>query len=348
VGYKTEKLSSGALKVLNVPLMGPQKLTEDHFKNKDIGAEWMNKAVDTFKLLKSKGKLPYLWDRHNKKDSPATVIGRMDNMRVLELDGEPWLYADVLITDPAHQQKFLDGKTPSKSAEYQPDKFYLRGLALLDGMEGRFDFTVPDFVPDGLYEELKALGVEAPDADTVLCQAASNAATGDTEMTEEQFKAMLEANNKSIMEAVDKKLSKTPTDVDAALEEVRNSERAKSQVAISHANRQAKIEAYTVQLAAKTGTPDALLRKKLDGFKEQETMDLYFKNEMAKPSEDVRLGIEREASDTPDIDESYEEYKANHPNTTVSLAQYRDLCARAEVPHSTRFAGRTVHSVDFA
>lgn len=36
MGYRTEQLGSGALLVKDVPLMGPQKLTEKHFKVKDI------------------------------------------------------------------------------------------------------------------------------------------------------------------------------------------------------------------------------------------------------------------------------------------------------------------------
>ena len=177
MGYKTEKLSSGALLVKDVPLMGPQKLTKKHFKQKNIDRAWMEKALDTFKLLKGKGKMPYLWDRHNERGTAAEVIGRLDNLKIKELDGEDWLYADVIITDERHKQKFLEGKSPSKSVEFQPDNYYLRGLALLDGHEGYFDYGIPDFVPDGLYEELKALGL-SPDANTVLCHSKANAMGG--------------------------------------------------------------------------------------------------------------------------------------------------------------------------
>lgn len=345
MGYQTEKLKSGALLVKDVPLMGPQTLTEKHFKIKNIGLEWMNAAVARFAENKSKGKMPYLWDRHNSRDQAAKVIGRLDNMRVGEVDGEDWLFADVIITDPAEQQKFLEGKSPSKSVEFQPDNYYLRGLALLDGHEGHFDATIPDFVPEGLYDELVALGLNAEC--TVLCHSAATTAKGTT-MDIEAIKAAMS----EVLAPINERLTKLETtkanskveDVDAALQQVRDEERAEASVKLAKAQREAKIAAYTAQLAAKTKTPETLLRKKLDSFQTQEGMDEYFKAAMKAASEEVKLGVEREHGDSPDLAEEFANYKANYPNTTHTLDSYK-ACANYKPKD---FSTRKVESVQFA
>lgn len=313
MGYRTEQLGSGALLVKDVPLMGPQKLTEKHFKVKDIDRGWMQRALDTFTANKAKGKMPYLWDRHNSREQAAQVIGRLDNLRIDQLEGADWLFADVIITDPAHKQKFLEGKSPSKSVEYQPDNYYLRGLALLDGHEGHFDFEVPDFVPAGLYDELVALGLNAEC--TVLCHSSATTAKGN-DMDMEALKALLAENNKQLLAEVDKKLSAAkPTvgvDVDEALRQVEQQKEAEKQVALARVQREAKINAYAAQLTAKTKTPEALVKRKLESFKTDEGMDEYFKNSMKNAEEDVKLGIEREHGDSPDLRAEFDAFKARY------------------------------------
>lgn len=310
--------------------MGPALLEDrgdKQFKHKNIDRKWMEKSIKTFEDNKVKGKLPYLWDRHNSEDVPALVIGRLDNLRIQELDGKPWLFAEVIITDPAHQQKFLDGKSPSKSVEFQPDNFYMRGLSLLDGFEGRFDFEIPDFVPEGLYEELVAMGADAKN--TVLCHAAANTATGEAMLTKDELKAMLAENNAELLKSVDAKLAANkPTvnnasgDVMADLQKVRDEERANANVMLAKKEREATVKAYTAQLSAKTKTPENLLKRKLESFTTQEGMDEYFKASMKAAEEDVKLGVEREHGDSPDLREEYEAFKQNYPDTKQNFESF--------------------------
>ena len=353
MGYKTTQLSNGSLKVHDVPLMGPQKLTEKHWKHKNIDAAWMQRGLDTFASRKKLGKLPYLWDRHNSADEPAEVIGRLDNLRIEEYEGEPWYFADVIITDEQHQAKFLAGKYPSKSVEFQPDSFYLRGLALLDGHEGHFDFEVPDFVPDGLYDELKTLGVENPDACTVLCHSKPNTAIGAAGeiMSDETINDLLEANKamlaemKALRAEVEtvKASKKAGNDIDADLDALRQEERDRYNAQVAKVQRAAKVDAYVAQLSAKTKTPASLVRKTLEKFSTDEGMDVYFKAAMEKREEDVRLGIEREHNDGPDLDEEFANFKANNPDTTVTLSKYKELANYK--PRNWRDEGRTVTAV---
>lgn len=307
--------------------MSVQKLTESHFKVKDINRKWMDAAVSTFGKQKALGKLPLLWDAHNEKGKAAKVIGRLDNLRVQDMDGSPWMVADVIITDEAHKAKFLAGASPSKSVEFQPDNHYLRGLALLDGHEGHFDYGIPDFVPEGLYDELVALGADS--TCTVLCHSAANTATGAIPMTKEELQAMLLENNKALLAEVDKKLSANPksstTDVDAALAEVKASADSRVALAEAKANRKAKIDTYSVALHAKSKTPLALVRKKLEGFQTDEGMDTYYEGAMAAKDEDVKLGIEREHGDAPDLKAEFEEMKARYKDAHgVELRQSFD------------------------
>lgn len=326
MGYETQKLKNGNLLVKDVPLMGPQKLTEKHFKVKDINRDWMAKGIETFAEQKRIGKLPLLWDRHNTADKAAQVIGRLDNLRIEELDGEPWYFADIIITDEAHQQKFLAGKTPSKSVEFQPDNYYLRGLALLDGHEGHFDYGIPDFVPEGLYDELVALGLNADC--TVLCHSSANAATGATVMDIEQIKAAFADALKPVVSRIEKlEVTKAATgDIDADLQRVRDEEKAAAQVELSKIRRQAKIDAYAVQLEAKTRTPVALAKKKLASFQSDEAMDVYFQSAMKQAETDVKLGIEREHGGD-DLEGEFAAYKARNPQTKVDFDTYKRLAA---------------------
>lgn len=327
-GYKTSKLENGALVVHDVPLMGPQQLTEKHFKNKNIDRAWMKRALENFAKQCKIGKRPLLLDAHNSKDKAAKVVGRLDNLRIDEVNGEPWLCADVIITDAEQQSKFLAGGLPSKSVEFQPDNFYLRALSLLDGHEGHFDYGIPDFVPEGLYEELVALGADA--SQTVLCHSMAATAKG-TSMTNEELLAAINAANKPLLDKLNavetelatvKNAKSSTTDVDAALQQVRDEERATASVNLAKAQRNATITAYTAQLHSKTKTPEALLRKKLESFTTQEGMDEYFKASMKAASEDVKLGVEREHGDSPDLKEEYEAFKENYPDCRATFADY--------------------------
>lgn len=374
MGYKTETLKSGALLVRDVPLMGPQKLTEKHFKVKDINGKWMSRAIETFAEQKRVGKMPLLWDRHNTREEAAQVIGRLDNLRVEEHNGEPWLYADVIITDEMHKQKFLEGKSPSKSVEFQPDSYYMRGLALLDGHEGHFDYGIPDFVPEGLYEELKALGLST-DA-TVMCYSTVNNAMGEamtpsldeikqavTEIVEPMNQRLTAIEQKVGMggeqappqqeqtppqqEAPpqEKKMSK---DVDAALAEIQAEERNRYNAELARVKRDAKIDNYTLTLCGKTGMNETLVRKKLNSFQSEEAMDLYVKEALKKQDEDIKLGIEREHGDKPDLREEYEAYckrfkQVHGVESPSDFNTYVQLSENLTKPKDRR--GKAVHTV---
>jgi hypothetical protein len=358
--------------------MGPQKLTEKHFKIKNIDDVWMAKAIETFAEQKRVGKMPLLWDRHNTREAAAQVIGRLDNMRVEDFNGEPWLFADVVIVDEAHKQKFLEGKSPSKSVEFQPDSYYMRGLALLDGHEGHFDYGIPDFVPEGLYEELKALGLST-DA-TVMCYSKINNAMGaPMDFSLEDVKAAIVEVVTPIQQEIsaikqhvgmgggeappakeapaeqptppavpapeEKKMSK---DIDSALDSIREEERNRYNAELANIKRQAKIDLYTMTLSAKTGTPEKLVRKQLESFKSEEAMDLYVKNSQDKKNEDVKLGIEREQGDKPDLRDEYEVYvkrfkAANGVEPTSDFETYVQLAENLNKPKDRR--GKAVHAV---
>lgn len=309
--------------------MSVQTLTESHFKIKTIDKKWMAKGLQTFEANKAKGKLPYLWDRHNSKETPAKVIGRLDKLRIDDLNGAPWYFADVIITSPEHQQKFLNGEYPSKSVEFQPDNHYLRGLALLDGHEGHFDATIPDFVPEGLYDELVALGADA--TCTVLCHSASPFAKGNTmTLSKEDLAAIAETLKPVVEGIVDVKLAANkPTvsngDVMADLQQVREEAEAKANVKLAKLQRDNKIEAYAVALNAKTATPLALCRKALEKGETLAHIDDIYKHMMSQKNEDVKLGVEREHGDSPDLKAEYEDVKARYKDAHgVELRQSFD------------------------
>jgi hypothetical protein len=365
MAYRTKQLDNGSLRVFDVPLMGPQKLREKQFKVKDINEGWMKKALETFETQQAKGKLPLLWNRHNERNKAAEVIGRLDNLRIEHLDGEPWLYADVLITDEVEIEKFLKGKSPSKSVEFQPDNYYLRGLALLDGQEGHFDYGIPDFVPEGLYDELKALGM-SPEAGTVLCHSKANQMEGPTmDFTLDDVKAAITEVVAPITERLNKIEQKVGMggeggqppaqppqapagganmnrDVEDDLKAIKSAERDRYNAEIAKVKRRAKIDGYAAQLVGKAGLTEKLARKQLESFESEEAMDLYFKEAMKKSDEDVKLGIEREHGDHPDLREEWEGYKTRH-NSNISFDEFRDVILRAEF--NKDYGNKTVHSV---
>lgn len=361
MAYRTKRLDNGSLRVYDVPLMGPQTLREKHFKQKSIDRKWMERSLATFAEQKKLGKLPLLWHHHNEKDKPAEVIGRLDNLTTKELDGEIWMFADVIITDEVHQQKFLTGKYPSKSVEFQPDSYYMRGLALLDGHEGHFDYGIPDFVPEGLYDELVALGL-SPEADTVLCRSKANQMEGPTmDFTLDDVKAAITevvAPLKADIEGIKQKVGmgggqppaapaapagvQQARDIDDDIKAIKDAERDRYAVELGKVKRRAKIDGYAVQLAIKAGITETLAKKKLEAFETDEAMDLYFKESMRKQDEDVKLGIEREHGDNPDLRDEWESYKTRY-NSKINFDEFSDVVRRGETPKD--YGNRTVHSV---
>ena len=150
-------------------------------------------------------------------------------------------------------------------------------------------------------------------------------------MTNEELLAALngkfEAINteiKSLKSEVDTvKNAKSGTgDVETALQQVRDEERASAEVKLAKAQRNATITAYTAQLAAKTKTPETLLRKKLESFTTQEGMDEYFKAAMKAAADDVKLVVEREHGDAPDLEEEFKAFKENYPDCRATFADY--------------------------
>lgn len=153
-------------------------------------------------------------------------------------------------------------------------------------------------------------------------------------MTNEELLAALNgkfeaigAEVKSLKSELDNvKNAKQPAgDVDAALKEISDQKEGEKQVELAKVRREAKVSAYTAQLASKTKTPEALVKRKLESFKTDEGMDEYFRNSMHNAESDVKLGIEREHGDAPDLKAEFEEVKARYKDTHgVELRQSFD------------------------
>lgn len=131
-------------------------------------------------------------------------------------------------------------------------------------------------------------------------------------------------------------------DVDDALDALRHEERARYNAELANVKRKAKIDLYTMTLSAKTGTPEALVRKKLNSFQSEEAMDLYVKNTQDKKDEDVKLGIEREHGDSPDLRDEWEGYKTRY-NSNIDFDTYKSLAERMTKPKDYR--GKQVYAV---
>lgn len=332
-GYRTTKQANGHLVVHGVPIMSCLGAAERPEVGQDIDQAWLASAVETFKMLKGKGKRPLVFRGHNTKQKAATVIGHWDNIALSQLDGEPWITGDMILTDAEDIAKFERGGYPSKSAEFQPKMKYLRGVALLDGHEGHFDYSVPDLVPQGVYADL---GLET--SDLVLCHSVSPIVKEKT-MTHEELLAAIQAANKPLVDKIDAlskevdsvKLGKSAdTDVNAALDQVRAEEAAKAEVKLAKERHNAKVGMYTAQLSAKTKTPATLVRKKLESFKSDEAMDVYFEHAIKQAEEEVKLGIEQEHGDAPDLRAEYEAFKENYPDCKQTYSDYVRLSKSLE------------------
>lgn len=131
-------------------------------------------------------------------------------------------------------------------------------------------------------------------------------------------------------------------DVEDDLKAIRSAERDRYNAEIAKVKRRAKIDGYAAQLVGKAGLTEKLARKQLESFESEEAMDLYFKEAMKKSDEDVKLGIEREHGDNPDMHEQWEGYKTRY-NSKISFDEFKDVILRGETPKD--YGNKTVHSV---
>lgn len=136
-----------AVRVFNVPLMSFCTDEDPRFSGTGVKCDeaWFQQVIHTFRYRVAKGKAgAHLLLRHNDPFiGPAETIGRLENLRWVE----PWLTADVLLTEPKSIEKFLRGELPNSSAELYAESAFLWGLSLIDGQEGHFSEEKPDFLP---------------------------------------------------------------------------------------------------------------------------------------------------------------------------------------------------------
>lgn len=140
------------LLVRHVPLMLPMN-AGDKGLTEALGEPWFAAAKRLFDERKALGKLPRFKAGHA-DESP--VIGRIVGMDISE---KPWMYVDILTTEPDAIAKFKRGEMPSLSAEFCASMEFplLWGVACTQGDMGHFDHEKPDFMPPELTERLKSL-----------------------------------------------------------------------------------------------------------------------------------------------------------------------------------------------
>jgi hypothetical protein len=131
-------------------------------------------------------------------------------------------------------------------------------------------------------------------------------------------------------------------DVDDALDALRAEERTRYDAEIARVKRNAKIDNYALKLTSKTGTSEVLVRKKLNSFQSEEAMDLYVKESLKKQDDDVKLGIEREHGDRPDLKEEWENYKSLY-KSDIDFDTYVRLGENMNKPKD--FGNKVVHTV---
>lgn len=168
------------LLVKNVPLMLPMNAGDKGLAT-DIGETYFVAMKKLFDERKAIGKLPRFKAGHADE---SAVIGRVVGMDISE---KPWMYVDILTTDPPSIAKFKRGEMPSLSAEFVPNIDFplLWGVACTQGDMGHFDYEKPDFMPPELTERLKSLN-----ASLVRCAAPKGItmASKPVEKKEEQSK----------------------------------------------------------------------------------------------------------------------------------------------------------------
>lgn len=144
--FWTDPMPSGErrLVVVDCPVLGLMQPGEAGNQRAAIDEAMLRMFVATAQARAAKGKAPaHLLLGHTTQRADTPIIGYLDHLRV-EL---PWLRADVVITNPEAQQMFLRGELANWSAEFDPVRQFLWGLALIHGQEGHFSEEEGDFVP---------------------------------------------------------------------------------------------------------------------------------------------------------------------------------------------------------
>ena len=155
-------------------------------------------------------------------------------------------------------------------------------------------------------------------------------------MTHEDLLAAINAANKPLLDklnAVETELATVKNakrdastgDPMDEIQKVRAQAKAESDAEMTIKLRKAKTDTMSIALSGKTKTPVSLVRKKLDSFKSEEAMDLYYENAMKAAEEDVKLGIEREHGDSPDLEAEFKAFKENYPENKQTFNEYKRL-----------------------
>lgn len=212
----TEKLDSGLL-VKRVPIMSYMNAGEKGLE-KPIDEAWFKAAVSLFGQRKALGKLPRFKAGHKEE---APVIGRIADLAF----DTPWLYADILITEPEAIKKFERGEMPSLSAEFVPSMEFplLWGVACTHGDMGHFDIEKEDFMPAELLEQMKGLSAGS------LIRCAAPVKTEKSQPSDPYGKPANQ-NAQPSPETPEQELERVRKELDEALVRIGNLEKAKVKV----------------------------------------------------------------------------------------------------------------------
>jgi hypothetical protein len=239
MGYPYEKRADGIL-VRGVRVVKPlaRAARKELAKNNlEIDEAFMRESAARFKADASKGRLFPLTLNHR-----GRRVGRIVNQDVVSHNGQPTFIEDILITEPATQERWLRGELPEISADIDLARREVFATSLLEEGEGHFGF---DDIGQVYPKELQvAFEGEGHKLETTLCLQAEK----ETDMTPDELKALLAENNKVILAEVDKKLapvlelSKKPnTDpLDPANDVIKERERA--EVLIKDQGEKARLE----------------------------------------------------------------------------------------------------------
>lgn len=302
----------------------------------DIDTAWLKKAIKTFEDDKKEGKRPQLLRRHNTKNTPAEVIGRLDNLRMQ--DG--WLVADILVTNPDAIDKLKRGEMPSRSAEFSPGRNFLKGLSLIEGQEGHFDSRLPELV-------LQELVLLHTTEDGLQVQMNRPITQEQTNMLTTEDLAQLKS---LIAETVDERLNKLLDD-GAAADDL-PSDDPESEVTKAVAGIQAdadeklaaqfrtnKIDSYVVALRSKgTIYTDNQLRQIFAKYTTMEGIDATALRLSYMKDTEIKLEIETD-HETPKIEDElkaeYAQYMKNYPDSKTTELDYIELCTGKRSLHLT-------------
>lgn len=153
VPSQTSEMVKEGLLVRNVPVM--MDVAEGEHPGV-LSDKEIDQMLAQFETRKAFGKLPrYLYIHGG--DPIGFIVGAKRH--------GPWVYCDILITDPAYQAKYNQGNLPSMSAEvytfangHPP---LLWAVASTGGQMGQFDIEKPDAMPDELRDELSKMVTSA-------------------------------------------------------------------------------------------------------------------------------------------------------------------------------------------